>query len=154
MNCFKSTFRNRRRLKGDCLNLVFIPHGLTFSRSSTLGSFSRMKKAGARGEGVSSGPLVILTPPSSNNSGLSSTPSNLPQNGATDNNMEPHQPNQPYNDEPQPPHTSPSLPLLGDSGVCISLLLIIVSKLLDQTSNYAASSGCSDINCIDQDQSH
>ena len=105
---------------------IHIPHGFASSRSSTLGSFSRMKKPGAKGEGVSSGPLVILTPPSSNNSGPSSTPSNLPQNGATDN-MDP-QPIQPFNNEPQLPDTSPSSPLIGDSGVCISLVFTVRSK--------------------------
>ena len=90
-----------------------------FSRSSTLGSFSRMRKPGAKGEGVSSGPLVILTPPPSSSSGLSSTSRNFPQNGATDN-MDP-QPAQPFNNEPHPPNTSPSTPLIEDSGMCVHL---------------------------------
>jgi len=83
-------------------------------RSSTLGSFSRMRKPGGKGEGVSSGPLVILTPPPSSSSGLSSTSRNFPQNGATDN-MDP-QPAQPFNNEPHPPNTSPSTSLIEDSG--------------------------------------
>ena len=166
LSCLKSTLKSRQQqqlqLKGGRRQPLRLR--LVSSRSSTLGSFSRMRKAGGsrRGEGVSSGPLVILSPPPSSTSGLSSTTlKNFPQNAATDD-MD-SQPIQPFNNQPPTPDTSPSSPLIEDSGMCVSLAFIIVkvimtwlySKCWDQASNVDTYSGCSlPKPLFFQDQSH
>ena len=75
LNFYKSIFRSKRRPRWrGAFDHVFSlptlePDGNLCSRSSTLGSFNRLKKT-ERGEGggPAAGPLVILTPPPSSTS--------------------------------------------------------------------------------------